>query len=91
MTLSERLRQAALERARRSGEVVEDGYIIEQGGVIDLRRLTHEATPVVSDRRVTLPILGLEPRPGLVDTRPVIERLVGLDPSEPGDDEASDG
>ena len=90
MSLSERLRQAALERARRSGEVVEDDYIIEQDGVIDLRRMTHEAPPILSDRRVTLPILGLEPRPGLVDTRPVIERLVGLDPSEPGDDEAGD-
>lgn len=44
MSLSKRLREAALERARRDGQRVDD-YVLEPDGVIDLRALEREPEP----------------------------------------------
>lgn len=55
MSLSERLRQAALERAQMSGQRVDD-YVLEPSGVIDLREFERESAPAV-DSAVTLPPL----------------------------------
>lgn len=58
MSLSERLRLAALERARRSGQKVDD-YVLEPTGVIDLREMERQTPPAV-DNTVSLPPLGSE-------------------------------
>ena len=44
MSLSKRLRDAALERARRDGHQVDD-YVLEPDGVIDLRAIRNEPDP----------------------------------------------
>lgn len=44
MSLSKRLRDAALERARREGHQVDD-YVLEPDGVIDLRAIRNEPDP----------------------------------------------
>ena len=56
MSLSERLRAAALERAQTQGQHV-DGVVLEPTGVIDLREMAREAARDV-DHRVDLPRLG---------------------------------
>lgn len=56
MSLSERLRLAALERARESGQKI-DNYVLEPTGVIDLREMERQAAPTV-DNRVALPEIG---------------------------------
>ena len=56
MSLSERLRLAALERARQSGQKI-DNYVLEPTGVIDLREMEREASPAV-DNSVALPEIG---------------------------------
>jgi len=62
MSLTERLREAALERARRSGGVV-DGRVIEPEGVLDLRDLERQQQAVVDNQRITLPLLRHRPEP----------------------------
>ena len=71
MSLSERLRQAALERARRSGQKVDD-YVLEPTGVIDLREMERETASAV-DNSVELPPL---------DRDPEVEQLYGKPLSE---------
>ncbi|MEM9464532.1 MAG: hypothetical protein AAGA90_04135 [Actinomycetota bacterium] len=62
MSLSDALRAAALERARRSGHTI-DGVVIEPTGVIDLREMARNAGRE-SDRSVKLPVIsGHRPRP----------------------------
>lgn len=61
MSLSERLRAAALERAERSGQHV-DGVVLEPTGVIDLREMAKDATRDV-DKTVQLPRLVGEGEP----------------------------
>lgn len=56
MSLSERLRLAALERARQSGQKVDD-YVLEPTGVIDLREMERQTTAAVVNT-VDLPELG---------------------------------
>ena len=58
MSLTERLRLAALERAQQSGHQV-DGYVLEPTGVIDLREMELEPAPTV-DNTVKLPPLDTE-------------------------------
>lgn len=55
MSLSDALRAAALERARRSGENI-DGIVLEPSGVIDLREMARAAGRE-TDRRIKLPML----------------------------------
>lgn len=55
MSLSERLHQAALERARESGHRV-DEFVLEPTGVIDLREMERQPAPTV-DNTVVLPAL----------------------------------
>ncbi|MEO0492303.1 MAG: hypothetical protein AAF081_02690 [Actinomycetota bacterium] len=55
MSLSDRLRAAALERARAAGQRVDD-VVLEPTGVIDLRKMAREAERAV-DRTVRLPRL----------------------------------
>lgn len=71
MSLSERLRAAALERAEASGQHV-DGIVLEPTGVIDLREMVRDADREV-DHRVELPKL---PEPVDVQTleRPLAEQ-----------------
>lgn len=60
MSLSERLRAAALQRAEAAGQTV-DGVVLEPNGVIDLREMARDAARDV-DNRVDLPRLS-EPAP----------------------------
>ena len=56
MSLTERLRLAALERARQSGQMI-DNYVLEPTGVIDLREMEMQPVSTV-DNSVALPALG---------------------------------
>lgn len=71
MSLSERLRAAALERAEASGQHV-DGIVLEPTGVIDLREMVRDADREV-DHSVELPKL---PEPVDVESleRPLAEQ-----------------
>ena len=55
MSLSDALRAAALERAKRSGQTV-DGVVLEPSGVIDLREMARAAGRE-NERRIKLPLL----------------------------------
>ena len=55
MSLSERLRAAALERAEASGQVI-DGVVLEPSGVIDLRTMARDADREI-DHCIELPRL----------------------------------
>ncbi|GEM_PF-2447643 len=59
MTLSERLRMAALCRAETSGEHF-DGYVLEPTGVLDLRHVVR-TTPGSGSKPADLPRLDLPP------------------------------
>lgn len=63
MSLTERLREAALERARRAGGV--DGQPIDAEEIVDLREIERQQRAVVDNRLIPLP--ALQHRPGLVE------------------------
>ena len=73
MSLSDALRAAALDRARRSGHTL-DGVVIEPTGVIDLREMARSASRE-TDHSVKLPVIAgylqridRAPEPPLADT-----------------------
>lgn len=73
MSLSNALRAAALDRARRNGQTL-DGVVIEPTGVIDLREMARSAGRE-TDHSVKLPVIAgylqrtdREPEPALADT-----------------------
>ena len=84
MSLSERLRAAALERAEASGQHV-DGIVLEPTGVIDLREMVRDADREV-DNRVELPKLP-EPVDERSWERPLAEQSLWrrLRPGRPDD------
>ena len=84
MSLSERLRAAALERAEASGQHV-DGIVLEPTGVIDLREMVRDADREV-DNRVELPRLP-EPVDESTWERPLAEQSLWrrLRPVRPDD------
>lgn len=71
MSLSERLRLAALERARQSGQKI-DNYVLEPSGVIDLREMERQPSPAV-DNSVALPEIGESATVGDLYGRPLAE------------------
>ena len=71
MSLSERLRLAALERARQSGQKI-DNYVLEPTGVIDLREMERQPSPAV-DNSVALPEIGGEAAVEDLYDRPLAE------------------
>lgn len=88
MSLSDALRAAALERARRSGHTV-GGLIIEPSGVIDLREMARSASREV-DHSVKLPVIagqcqptGPEPATALAENP--VQRRLRCPESEPAD------
>ena len=56
MSLSDALRAAALDRARRNGHTL-DGVVIEPTGVIDLREMARSASRE-TDHSVKLPVIA---------------------------------
>jgi hypothetical protein len=91
MSLSDALRAAALERARRNGHTI-DGVVIEPTGVIDLREMARSAGRE-TDRSVRLPfITGHRLRAEREPERPLTETALWrrLRPAaDPAQDEAT--
>lgn len=77
MSLSKRLREAALERARKDGQRVDD-YVLEPDGVIDLRAIEQEPEPRrpagLSQALADMRARNDDPTPTRTDKEPILPR-----------------